>query len=226
MNYTIYQITNLINNKIYIGAHYTEDINDNYFGSSIPVKQAISKYGIENFRKDTLHIFDNSNDMFAKEAEIVNEDFVQRRDTYNLKPGGHGGWHHINNDPEKRKLVTEAARKYNKENGIGGSSHWTSEGRANIVASLRQQSAINVENGSAWTATAKVKRQATIAKNKSYSGSKNSQFGKYWISHPLTKEIKRINATELDYYINQRWVRGKTGKVASVCWVKKKTKKQ
>ena len=30
MNYLIYKITNIVNDKIYIGKHQTENINDNY----------------------------------------------------------------------------------------------------------------------------------------------------------------------------------------------------
>ena len=50
----IYLITNLINNKIYIGKHITDDLNDNYFGSGTVIKQAIKKYGLENFTKTYL----------------------------------------------------------------------------------------------------------------------------------------------------------------------------
>lgn len=32
MHYTVYQTTNLINSKIYVGVHATEDLNDSYLG--------------------------------------------------------------------------------------------------------------------------------------------------------------------------------------------------
>ena len=40
-HYLIYKITNLVNDKFYIGKHITDNIEDNYFGSGINVKRAI-----------------------------------------------------------------------------------------------------------------------------------------------------------------------------------------
>jgi hypothetical protein len=97
MHYTIYKITNIINGKIYIGKHQTKDLNDDYMGSGKRLKISIEKYGIENFKKEILFQFDNEDEMNAKEAELVTEDFVKEDSNYNLCPGGRGGWGYINN---------------------------------------------------------------------------------------------------------------------------------
>ena len=90
MFYIVYKITNLVNNKIYIGSHKTKNINDNYMGSGKLIKQAIEKYGLINFKKEILFVFDNPRQMYLKEAELVNPDFLKRDDVYNLNPGGCG----------------------------------------------------------------------------------------------------------------------------------------
>ena len=51
MFYTIYQITNTINDKIYVGKHMTLDLHDGYMGSGTLIKRAIEKYGIDFFKK-------------------------------------------------------------------------------------------------------------------------------------------------------------------------------
>jgi len=58
------------------------------------IKNAIKKYGKENFRFEILYFLDSKEAMYAKEAELVNEDFLKRDDVYNIKLGGYGGWDH------------------------------------------------------------------------------------------------------------------------------------
>lgn len=88
--YYLYQITNLINNKIYIGVHSTRNINDGYMGSGKMLKSAFEKYGILNFRKDILEYFDDLESMYLREEQVVDETFLERDDVYNLKIGGAG----------------------------------------------------------------------------------------------------------------------------------------
>ena len=90
--HVIYQTVNLINSKIYIGAHSTDNLNDDYYGSGTNIVRAIEKYGKHLFRKDILHIFETPTEMFLKEKEIVTPEFIKRSDVYNIVEGGYGGY--------------------------------------------------------------------------------------------------------------------------------------
>lgn len=96
MYFLVYKTTNKTNGKCYVGSHQTKKLDDGYLGSGKYLKRAIAKDGTENFVREILFQFDNPKDMYAKEAEIVNEDFLMNENTYNLKVGGEGGFDHIN----------------------------------------------------------------------------------------------------------------------------------
>lgn len=104
MNYIVYKTTNLINGKIYVGVHRTNpDIFDGYIGCGVTKKDkkkkvekgfpvAVRKYGYENFKRETLFIYPDSEEgmeqAYKKEEEIVNIDFIKSSNTYNLVVGG------------------------------------------------------------------------------------------------------------------------------------------
>lgn len=91
MYYTVYQITNTINGMIYVGVHRTENLSDGYMGSGLLLVEARRQYGPDAFTKKILKVFDNADDMFNMEAEIVDQDFIRSKQTYNLMKGGPGG---------------------------------------------------------------------------------------------------------------------------------------
>lgn len=91
MFYYLYKIINKLNGKIYVGVHKTADLDDGYMGSGKILRLAIEKHGIENFEKEILRFFDSADEMFEAESVIVNEEFISRKDVYNIRIGGTDG---------------------------------------------------------------------------------------------------------------------------------------
>jgi len=100
MFYLVYKITNTVNDKFYIGCHKTKVKDDGYMGSGRLIKRAIEKYGVENFKKEILAECSSSEEMFAKEKELV----VLSRNSYNMKHGGDGGFDFINDNRINNKV--------------------------------------------------------------------------------------------------------------------------
>lgn len=96
MHYYLYEIKNNLNNKIYVGVHKTQNLGDGYMGSGKVIRRAICKHGVENFTKVILETFKNAEAMYAREKKIVNKKFLSRKDTYNIRRGGNGGFDYIN----------------------------------------------------------------------------------------------------------------------------------
>ena len=103
MKYIVYITTNTINHKIYIGVHQTETPYkfDGYLGCGAIINKpssynkdkthlhnAILKYGTKAFTRKTLKVFDTLEDALDLEALLVNEEFIKRKDTYNMTNGG------------------------------------------------------------------------------------------------------------------------------------------
>lgn len=86
--HVIYKTTNTLNGKIYIGLHSTNRIEDGYLGTGWQLKKALCKYGKSAFTREVLHVFADREEARKKEAELVDEAFVARKDTYNMFPGG------------------------------------------------------------------------------------------------------------------------------------------
>ncbi len=70
--------------------HSTDNLNDGYLGSGWILKDAIKKYGRENFKREILFIYSTRKEAMNKEAELVNEDFIKDNKNYNLTKGGNG----------------------------------------------------------------------------------------------------------------------------------------
>jgi hypothetical protein len=205
-HYLIYKITNLLNNKIYIGLHKTYDINDDYMGSGKNIKNEIKLFGIENFKKEILFDFDNPDDMIKKEAELVNEEFLKRDDVYNIVLGGNAGW---NKDAikfgklgasvlhEKRKNDEEFNKFYlQRLNNSLNNQNSKIKQKINWHKHFEENGGIYSFSGKHHSKETKRKMSETHKRNDHQKGEKNSQFGKRWIANIELKESKRISTDE------------------------------
>lgn len=102
----MYITTCIANCKVYIGYHKTANPEkfDGYLGcgvyihrpssykkSNTPFQYAVNKYGVDKFKRCVLKVFETEEEAKALEAEIVDLNFIRRKDTYNIKLGGDGG---------------------------------------------------------------------------------------------------------------------------------------
>ena len=224
--YLIYQITNKLNGMIYIGKHKTSNIDDGYMGSGLRICRAIEKYGIENFDKTILFECSSEEEMNAKEAEIINEEFISRDDVYNLKIGGEGGWDYVNKNPNntgsaqffKNKSVDEikaihkkahcAAREwYNKLTDEEKLQH-------NLYCKANHRKWLDEhpgyfkgERNPMYGKTHSEKTRKRLSET--HTGSQNSQYGTCWIYSVDEKKSIKIQQTELQAYLNKGWSKGR-----------------
>lgn len=112
--YYLYKTTCLTTNRVYIGVHATDNLNDGYLGSGKILKRAITKYGKDNFSKEIIKFFNSATEMFAAEAEAVNEDFVNSDISMNLVVGGSGGFKVQDIDSWKVKLSESSKARISK----------------------------------------------------------------------------------------------------------------
>lgn len=82
----IYVTTNLVNGKQYIGSHYGRE-SDSYLGSGAIFKNALKKYGKENFIRDIL-IECEINDNLILEQKYISDLNTLYPNGYNLTKNG------------------------------------------------------------------------------------------------------------------------------------------
>mgnify|MGYP006298970351 CR=1 FL=1 len=189
-NYIVYKTTNLINNKIYIGCHITENLEDEYLGSGIQISKAIKKYGRDNFKREILFLFSSKEEMLLKESEIVDSDFIKRKDTYNLTIGGYGGFYYINekglnHSVNQHKIVHEKLKNDSDYREIFCKK--VSEGIKRHID----------KNGALWKGKKhreETKKRIGIKASKHQSGEGNSQYGTMWITNG--RENRKIRKNE------------------------------
>jgi len=220
MKYIIYKTTCLVNNKIYIGKHKTNKLADSYLGSGSILKLAIEKYGKDKFKREILFECLSEDEANRLEAEIVDEVFIARLDTYNIMLGGAGGFTYINSTRQNIykghdkqcksaiKLAQQAATK--KINELKKDKKLYNEYKQKISNSVKLFYKHGGKNGFAGkTHTNKTKKILSEKSSIHQKGTGNSQYGTCWIYSDDSRQTIKIKKNELTSYINNGWIKGR-----------------
>ena len=171
-------------------------------GSGKLLKFAVEKHGLNNFKKEILHIFESEEEMNVKEAELVEVG----SHTYNLCPGGKGGWGYVNencgNQGERLNRALSIEKRI--KGGNNGGRRCAREKRgwhAPEVRARRIDSLRLVTQTESWK---EKQRAAHLGKKMpDQSGEKNSQYGTFWITNGVDNAKTRE-------YIPENWKRGRS----------------
>lgn len=202
----VYLTTNIINKNIYVGAHSTDHLEDGYVGSGYKLQESLRKYGKENFKREILYIYDCPLKMFEKEKEIVDEEFIKRRDVYNIVTGGYGGMNkgasglkHMHCPITKKRIAVHSAAidKMLREGFIIGRGSSSTTGR------------VWIHNGSKkkMIDCSELEKYLTggWVKGLPISPTKN----KIWIYNPFTETYSLCELTEVSKKLSEGWIKKK-----------------
>ena len=111
----LYKTECLVNGKLYIGISVNQKNKQNYLGSGIALKDAIKKYGKENFKKTILvDSIDSLEDLNRLEKEYIEKYNCLCPIGYNIDLGGKGNGNH--SETTKKKISkTKTGIKHTKE---------------------------------------------------------------------------------------------------------------
>jgi hypothetical protein len=194
----IYKITNVLNDKYYIGLHSTDDLDDGYFGSGKKLVKSIKRYGKENFKKEILEFLSNRSSLIEREEEIINEDLLKDLLCMNVVMGGNfvpyeacrrGGLTATKNGWKKGKYKIRRG----KDASFFGKHH-TKEYKKMIglVNSIKQKGKGNSQYGRCWITNGKenrkVKNKNVVLENSWHYGRtvQHEATGKFAVLSKLT----------------------------------------
>lgn len=215
MKYIVYLTVNKANNKIYVGVHQTNKEFDGYIGCGVdinrpstikhpktPFQYAVKKYGFKNFVRLTIAEFNSPEPAFDLERQIVNQEFLEREDVYNVALGGKTHPDVLNK--QKRVYMFDLDGKFLREfNGVNEAAlsiNPKAKNGSHISRAIKQGL---VYQGYQWSYTKDaVMKKVKAKKQKSFTVSRTRKIGRYDSNGVLLEIFDTITACRKAGYQN------------------------
>lgn len=162
----IYITTCTINGKKYLGQRKYSNGWKSYIGSGVAFRNAVDKYGKENFTREIICEADTAEELNQMERDLsIKYDVVNSDDWYNLCYGGEATSGYKFSEETKQKMSEKAKGKYAGENNpmYGVHRKLTEEHKKKISMNHKEQ-----------------------------NGEKNWMYGKYYGENPRAMAVRCI----------------------------------
>ena len=235
----IYKTTNLVNGKIYIGQHHSDVFDVGYKGSGKILRNAIKKYGYENFSCELIEKCDTKDMLIEREIYWIKYYDAQNRDVgYNISNGGDGivgpmpecMREHLRKMNTGKHLSEETksklrAKNSGKNNAFYGKKHSEEtkkhisdviktqyiNGRVGPMLGVHRYGKDSPRYGAVLSDETKKKISDSVR------GFKHTDEAKRKMSNNIKGRVfindgvnnKRVNPDELDVYLKSGWIRGR-----------------
>ena len=208
----IYETTNLVNGKKYIGQKKSPKfLGEKYLGSGVILRQAVNKYGKENFKVKLLCKCNKQETLDKKEKYYINKYRKTNIYLYNIAKGG--------NDFSNPFCTGKANHFYGKhhstdvKNKISKSSKgkiWVNKNNKNKRINPNELD-LYLQQG--WKRGTYIKKSISKRVKRLFRDNPeyrykcgNSTRGKFWVNKENIRKL--ILPSELDLYLQQGWKRG------------------
>lgn len=186
----IYKTTNLINGKIYVGLHRKSEFDNNYIGSGTILKQAIRKYGVDNFTCEVIEWCETSDELSEREIYWIDKlNCLDSEVGYNLHEGG----------GQPPIFIGEEHPNWGNKFGLKGENHpnWGKRGELSYLygTSHSEETKNKIsESNKGKVFSEETKQKMSESKKEAYIGKGNPFYGKEHTDE--TKELIGKKAKE------------------------------
>jgi len=201
----IYKTTCDVTQRFYYGMHSTYKLNDGYIGSGTRLWHSINYYGRENHSIEILEYYDNREALKEREKILVNEDMLKDPNCMNLQPGGGGGFKNIKHQSKCTKAGNLAISKKFKEDPEYYKK--MSDISKRTATRLTEEGRLNGDHNPGFKGKYHSSESRKKMSEADRTGSKNSQFGKCWITKDGSN--KKIKKEYINIYIKLGWEKGR-----------------